>query len=207
MNARSRLPERGLASGTSSRWVVATDGCPVSSFVGVRQTVKARRGEFSPTVADARSLFMADQSRPYPLGSTMAASSSKSRSTMACKAAAVAVSRRLSGRPSYQAAYSDWLGAVRGRWGTRHRRAGERGAGRPTPSLSPILAPGAPPRAGCGAPVPRGDRVRRGLISGEGRGKRRGAAGACGRKPLICMVSPVGLEPTAPRLKVSCSTT
>jgi hypothetical protein len=46
------------------------------------------------------------QSRPYPRGGTMVVSSSRSRSTMACKAAAVAESRRLSGKASHQAAYS-----------------------------------------------------------------------------------------------------
>jgi hypothetical protein len=41
----------------------------------------------------------------------------------------------------------------------------------------------------------------------EGRGKRRGPSCSPARNPLLCLVSPVGLEPTAPRLKVSCSTT
>src|SRR5271166_4456658 len=110
MNTCSRWPERGLASGTSSRRVVATDGCPVSSFLGVRQAAPAQHGEFSLLVADAHcllvGLLLAGQSRPYPRGGTMATSSSRSRSTMACKAAAVGASRRLSGKTSYQAAYS-----------------------------------------------------------------------------------------------------
>jgi len=48
----------------------------------------------------------AGQSRPKPRGGSMLTRSSRSRSTMACKAVPVAVSRRLSGKTSYQAAYS-----------------------------------------------------------------------------------------------------
>src|SRR5271166_5033332 len=85
MNTCSRWPERGLASGTSSRRVVTTDGCPVSSFLGVRQAAPAQHGEFSLLVADAHcllvGLLLAGQSRPYPRGGTMATSSSRSRST------------------------------------------------------------------------------------------------------------------------------
>jgi hypothetical protein len=52
-----------------------------------------------------------------------------------------------------------------------------------------------------------GDVWRPTAISGEGRGTRRRGAVPPGRKALGELVSPVGLEPTAPRLKVSCSTT
>jgi hypothetical protein len=72
----------------------------------------------------------------------------------------------------------------------------------PSPPAAHFLGRGAPPRAGHGWPVPRGGRPRPGANSGEGRGKRRGPAGGEGRKALICMVSPVGREPTAPSLKV-----
>jgi hypothetical protein len=58
MNTRSRWPNLARASGTSSRWVVATGGFPVSSFLGVRQAVPARRGELAAIIADARSMFM-----------------------------------------------------------------------------------------------------------------------------------------------------
>src|ERR1035437_8637400 len=47
--------------------------------------------------------FVAVQSRPYPRGGSMSARSVRSRSTMACKASPVAVSRRASGRASAQA--------------------------------------------------------------------------------------------------------
>lgn len=48
--------------------------------------------------------FVAHQSRPYPRGGSMVARSSRSRSTMACRASAVAVSRSPSGKLSAQAA-------------------------------------------------------------------------------------------------------
>ena len=48
MNTCSRWPERAVASSMPSRWVVATDGCPVSSFLGVRQAVPARSGDIFP---------------------------------------------------------------------------------------------------------------------------------------------------------------
>ncbi len=83
-------------------------------------------------------------------------------------------------------------------------RRGRRPSGR-RPRRSVFLVRRAPPRARPGAPVPRGDRPRPGAHSGEGRGKRRGPADAPARSALIYMVSPVGLEPTAPRLKISCS--
>ncbi len=47
--------------------------------------------------------FITDQSRPHPRGGSISASSVRSRSTMACKDSAVAVSRRASGRASAQA--------------------------------------------------------------------------------------------------------
>jgi hypothetical protein len=53
-----------------------------------------------------------------------------------------------------------------------------------------------------GAPVPRGDWRRRATISGEGRGKRRRRPGGGGGNALAALVSPPGLEPGAPRLKV-----
>ncbi len=48
--------------------------------------------------------LVTDQSRPYPRGGSMSASSVRSRLMMACKASAVAVSRRASGRALAQAA-------------------------------------------------------------------------------------------------------
>src|SRR5258708_1036776 len=53
-----------------------------------------------------------------------------------------------------------------------------------------------------GPPVPRGDRRRPEAVSGEERGKRRRRVGVGGRNAMTAMVSPVGLEPRAPRLKV-----
>ena len=50
--------------------------------------------------------FVTVQSRPYPRGGSISARSDRSRSTMAWSASAAAVSRRLSGRASAQAAYS-----------------------------------------------------------------------------------------------------
>lgn len=47
--------------------------------------------------------FVAVQSRPYPRGGSMSASSARSRLTIACNASAVGVSRRASGRASAQA--------------------------------------------------------------------------------------------------------
>jgi hypothetical protein len=47
------------------------------------------------------------QSRPKPRGGSMLANSSRSRSTIACNAAPVALSRNASGSTSSQAAYSD----------------------------------------------------------------------------------------------------
>jgi hypothetical protein len=46
MNTRTSQPEQVLASGMRSFWVVATDGCPVSSFPFGRQAVSAPRGAF-----------------------------------------------------------------------------------------------------------------------------------------------------------------
>ena len=50
--------------------------------------------------------FVTHQSRPKPRGGSMSARTSRSSSTMAWRASAVALSRRLLGKASHQAAYS-----------------------------------------------------------------------------------------------------
>ena len=76
MNTGSRRPERALASGTRSRWAVATDSCSVSFLLGVRQAAPAPLGAFSLTVPDELPPFMAGQSRPKPRRGSMLTSSS-----------------------------------------------------------------------------------------------------------------------------------
>jgi len=60
------------------------------------------------------------QLRPYPRGGSMAANSSTSRSTMAWRASAVALSRSPSGNASAQSAYSAWS-AINSAMASRHR--------------------------------------------------------------------------------------
>ena len=63
--------------------------------------------EFSPKVpAENSPLRYASQLRPKPRGGWTSAKTSRSSSTMAWRASAVALSRRLLGRASHQAAYS-----------------------------------------------------------------------------------------------------
>ena len=69
--------------------------------------VRSRRRCFSPRsiVTPSRERSCAGQSRPKPRGGTMASSSVRSRSQIACNASAVALSCRFSARASSQAAY------------------------------------------------------------------------------------------------------
>ena len=69
--------------------------------------VRSRRRCFSPRsiVTRSRERSCAGQSRPKPRGGTMASSSVRSRSQIACNASAVALSCRFSARASSQAAY------------------------------------------------------------------------------------------------------
>ena len=69
--------------------------------------VRSRRRCFSPRsiVTRSRERSCAGQSRPKPRGGTMASSSVRSRSQIACNASAVALSCRFSPRASSQAAY------------------------------------------------------------------------------------------------------
>ena len=86
-----------------------------AELVGVAQPGRARFGEVQATlVGQARFLKRralvpsgrcAGQSRPKPRGGTMAWSSVRSRSQIASNASAVALSCRVSGRASSQAAY------------------------------------------------------------------------------------------------------
>ncbi len=89
-----------------------------------------------------------------------------------------------------------------GRGTGRLPAGGGASAERPAPPPLSLFGPGRRRPPAAGHPVPPGGRGCPGAISGEERGTGRGAPRGKGRNALKSLVSPVGLEPTAPRLKV-----